>query len=84
MVEDGGLARHVHTAGLLVREVYGRFRQDMSNLRIKHIPGQSRFTQRLRERVESDPEWVIIRRNNGEMLFPRSLMMGVMNFPAKV
>ena len=56
----------------------------MSNLRIKHIPGQSRFTQRLRERVESDPEWVIIRRNKGEMLFPRSLMMGVTNFPAKV
>lgn len=82
--EDGGIARHVHTAGLLVREVYVRFRQDMSNLGIQHIPGQSRFTQRLRERVESDPEWAIIRRNKGEMLFPRSLVMGVTNFPAKV
>jgi hypothetical protein len=64
--------------------VYVRFRQDMSNLGIQHIPGQSRFTQRLRERVESDPEWAIIRRNKGEMLFPRSLVMGVTNFPAKV
>jgi P4 family phage/plasmid primase-like protien len=82
--EDGGIARHVHTAGLLVREVYVRFRQDMSNLGIQHIPGQSRFTQRLRERVESDPEWAIIRRNKGEMLFPRSLVMGVTNFPARV
>lgn len=80
--EDGGLERHVHTAGVLVRELYVRFREDMSNLGIQHIPGQSRFTQRLRERVDSDPKWDILRRNKGEMVFPRTLVTGVTSFPA--
>ena len=83
-LEDGGLERHVHTAGILIRELYVRFREDMSNLGIQHIPWQSRFTQRLRERVESDPKWDILRRNKGEMVFPRTLVTGVTSFPAKV
>lgn len=83
-LEDAGLERHVHTAGILIRELYMRFREDMSNLGIQHIPGQSRFTQRLRERVYSDPEWDIVRRNKGDMVFPRTLVTGVTNFPAKV
>lgn len=82
--EDAGLERHVHTAGILIRELYVRFREDMSNLGIQHIPGQSRFTQRLRERVESDPKWDILRRNKGEMVFPRTLVTAVTSFPAKV
>lgn len=82
--EDGGVERHVQTAGLFIRELYVRFREDMSNLGIQHIPGQSRFTQRLRERVDSDPKWDILRRNKGEMVFPRTLVTGVTSFPAKV
>ena len=81
--EDGGLERHVHTAGVLVRDLYVRFREDMGNLGIQHTPGQSRFTQRLRDRVESDPQWVILRRNKGEMVFQRTLVTEVTNFPAK-
>jgi hypothetical protein len=56
----------------------------MSDLGIQHIPGQSRFTQRLRERVDSDPHWIILRRNKGEMVFQRTLVTEVTNFPAKV
>jgi putative DNA primase/helicase len=82
--EDGGLERHVHTAGIRVRELYVRFREDMSNLGIQHIPSQSRFTQRLRERVESDPKWDIVRRNKGDMVLPRTLVTRVTSFPAKV
>ncbi len=81
--EDGGLERRIHTSGILVRELYIRFREDMSNLGIQHIPGQSRFTQRLPQRVETDPEWVILRRSKGEMVFPRTLVTGVTSFPAK-
>ena len=79
--EDGGLERHVKTAGILVRELYTRFRDDSSNLGITHIPGQSRFKQRLREKIASDPQWDIARRNKGEMLFPRSLVTKVTKFP---
>mgnify|MGYP006148724163 CR=1 FL=1 len=82
--EDGGLERHVPTAGILIRTVYVRFREDMGNLGIRHIPGQSRFTQRLRERVESDNSWDIVRRNKGEMVFQRNLLTKVTSFPAKV
>ena len=79
--EDGGLERHVKTAGILVRELYTRFRDDSSNLGITHIPGQNRFKQRLREKISSDPQWDITRRNKGDMLFPRSLVTTVMKFP---
>ncbi|MDA9318542.1 DUF5906 domain-containing protein [Octadecabacter sp.] len=82
--EDGGLERHVPTAGILIRTVYIRFREDMGNLGVRHIPGQSRFTQRLRERVESDNSWDIVRRNKGEMVFQRDLLTKVTSFPAKV
>lgn len=78
--EDGGIERHVKNAGLLLRDLYLRFREDMGNLGIHHIPGQSRFTQRLRERVGTDPQWEILRRNNGEMVFPRTLVSKVTNF----
>lgn len=83
-LEDGGLKRHVKSAGILLRELYIRFREDMSDLGIYHIPGQSRFNQRIREWVESDPEWDIVRRNQGQMVFPRTLVTGVTNFPTKV
>ena len=79
--EDGGLERHAKSAGILVRELYTRFRDDSSDLGITHIPGQSRFKQRLREKVASDPQWDITRRSKGEMLFPRSLVSRVTNFP---
>ena len=79
--EDGGLERHVKTAGILVRELYTRFRDDSSNLGITHIPGQNRFKQRLREKISSDPQWDITRRNKGDMLFPRSLVSKVTKFP---
>ena len=75
--EDGGLQRHVKSAGLLIRELYVRFRDDCSNLGITHIPGQSRFKQRLRERLANDPNWDITRRNKGDMVFPRTLMSKV-------
>ena len=79
--EDGGLERHVNTAGILVRDLYTRFRDDSTNLGITHIPGKSRFKQRLRERIASDPQWDIVRRNKGEMLFPRTLVTKVTKFP---
>ena len=75
--EDGGLQRHVKGAGLLVRELYVRFRDDCSNLGITHIPGQNRFKQRLRERLANDPNWDITRRNKGDMVFPRTLVSKV-------
>ena len=80
--EDGGLARHVNTSGILLRELYIRFREDMSDLGVHHIPGRHRFTQRLRERIESDPGWDIVRRNQGQMVFPRTLVTKVSRFPS--
>jgi hypothetical protein len=56
----------------------------MSNLGIHHIPGQSRFTQRLRERIENDAQWSIVHRNKGDMVLPQTLVTGVMSFPAKL
>ena len=78
--EDGCIELHVKNAGLLLRELYLRFREDMGTLGIHHIPGESRFKQRLRERVDTDPQWEILRRNNGEMVFPRTLVSKVTNF----
>lgn len=81
--EDGGLERHVHTGGMLVRELYVRFRQDVADLGILHVPGQSRFTQRLRERVESCTKWEIVRRNTGEMVFPLPVVSKVTKISPK-
>lgn len=78
--EEGGLERHVNTAGILVRELYIRFRQDMDNLGIQYIPGQNRFTQRLREMVAADMKWEILRRSKGETVVERTLVTNVMSF----
>ena len=76
-LEDGGLERHVTTAGMLLNNIYAKFRDDARELGISFVPSKRRFTQRLRDFIEADGSWKIVKRANGNMVFPNDLLVGV-------
>jgi phage/plasmid-associated DNA primase len=76
-LEDNGLERYVTTAGITIRELYSKFNSEMRELGIYHIPSARRFKQRLRSEVDQEEKWVIVRRNVGEMIFPKDLFNSV-------
>jgi len=76
-LEDNGLERNVTSAGITIRELYSKFNSEMREWGIYHIPSARRFKQRLRSEVDKEEKWVIVRRNVGEMIFPKDLFNGV-------
>ena len=76
-LEDGGLDRHVTTAGMLLNSIYAKFRDDARELGIGFVPSKRRFTQRLRDYIEADGSWKIVKRSSGHMIFPNDLLSGV-------
>ena len=76
-LEDNGLERYVTTAGITIRELYSKFNSEMRELGIYHIPSARRFKQRLRSEVDQEEKWVIVRRNVGDMIFPKDLFNSV-------
>ena len=76
-LEDGGLDRHVKTAGTPLTSIYAAFRDDARELGISFVPSKRRFTQRLRDFVEADGRWKIVKRASGNMVFPNDLLVGV-------
>lgn len=76
-LHDGGLNKHVTSAGMLRNDVYKAFLDDVRELGIKFFPSRHRFTQRLRDFVEVDGGWRIVKRAKGVMIFPNDLLVGV-------
>lgn len=76
-LEDGALRRHVSSAGIHLRDLYRKFVEDIRDAGVTHTPSKRRFLQRLRDAVDCSGEWSIVRRSNGEMLFPADLLTRV-------
>lgn len=76
-LEDGGLERHVSNAGILLNRLYMAFREDVGDLGMNYIPSRRRFLQRIRDAIEQDPRWRVVKRANGLMIFPNDLLSPV-------
>lgn len=76
-LDDNGLVRNVTSAGITIRELYSKFNSEMRDLGLYHVPSARRFKQRLRSEVDKGDNWMIVRRNVGEMIFPKDLFSRV-------
>ena len=72
--EDGGLQAHVSKNGMLLKDLYVKFREDGASHGLRFLPSKRRFVQRIRQLIDEDPEWRIVRRKNGEAVVPAALL----------
>lgn len=74
-IEEGGLESKIFPEGTLVKELYGFFKEDTSDLADTRYQISHRgFTSRLRQALAGHPDFRMGRSNKGQMVFRRRLV----------